>query len=228
MNLSDSDHSAHLRMIAMPHIFSTEKGRIDVQRPAGGNVNDLIRSIGVVEDYGRVTGRDIESELGLPKYFEEWELMAKPRGYSSRHIQFIIADELPTQFPGRYRFQPQRITLPNTCHLGFGHHGFVVGTVHPFLLGFDELRELVAAMFDFEIPKEMQGDYLIGQATLFHSPLADKAWDGLRLGIFTHVCPLVLRKVDEPVGTGQLVEVSLRTADYPGCSGAKIIKMWDA
>lgn len=182
----------------------------------------------VIEDQGRVTGRDIESELGLPKYFEEWELMAKPRGYSSRHIQFICADELPTRFPGHYRFQPRRITLPTTCHLEFGHRGFVVGTVHPFYLGFDELRELVTGMFDFEIPKELHGDYIIGQATLFDSLLADKAWDALRLGIFSHVCPLVLRKIDEPAGTGQLVEVSLVSNDYPGCPGAKIFKMWDS
>lgn len=38
------------RLIACPHIFSTEKGRVDVLRPAGGNVNDLIRSIGWTPD----------------------------------------------------------------------------------------------------------------------------------------------------------------------------------
>ena len=35
----------NLRLIACPHILSIEKGRIDVQRPAGGSVNDLLRSI---------------------------------------------------------------------------------------------------------------------------------------------------------------------------------------
>ena len=35
----------NLRIIACPHILSIEKGRIDVQRPAGGNVKDLLRSI---------------------------------------------------------------------------------------------------------------------------------------------------------------------------------------
>ena len=35
----------NLRMIACPHILSTEKGRIDVMRPAGGSVKDLMRSI---------------------------------------------------------------------------------------------------------------------------------------------------------------------------------------
>lgn len=50
MKPADSNQHAHLRMIGMPHIFSTEKGRIDVQRPAGGTVNDLIRSIGWTPD----------------------------------------------------------------------------------------------------------------------------------------------------------------------------------
>ena len=40
----------HLRLIACPHILSAEKGRIDVMRPAGGNVNDLMRSIGWTPD----------------------------------------------------------------------------------------------------------------------------------------------------------------------------------
>ena len=40
----------NLRIIACPHILSTEQGRIDVQRPAGGNVKDLLRSIAWVPD----------------------------------------------------------------------------------------------------------------------------------------------------------------------------------
>ena len=38
------------RLIACPHVFATEKSRIDVLRPAGGNVNDIIRSIGWTPD----------------------------------------------------------------------------------------------------------------------------------------------------------------------------------
>ena len=34
----------------MPHILSAENGRIDVTRPAGGTVNDLMRSIGWPSD----------------------------------------------------------------------------------------------------------------------------------------------------------------------------------
>ena len=40
----------NLRIIACPHVLSTEKGRIDVQRPAGGNVKDLLRSIAWVPE----------------------------------------------------------------------------------------------------------------------------------------------------------------------------------
>ena len=42
----DNPQKTHLRFIAMPHVLSLEKGRIDVQRPAGGSANDLMRSIG--------------------------------------------------------------------------------------------------------------------------------------------------------------------------------------
>ncbi len=44
------NHQEHLRLIALPHILSTEKGRIDVMRPAGGNVKDLLRSIAWVPE----------------------------------------------------------------------------------------------------------------------------------------------------------------------------------
>ena len=40
----------NLRLIACPHILSTEKGRIDVMRPAGGSVSDLMRSIAWTPD----------------------------------------------------------------------------------------------------------------------------------------------------------------------------------
>jgi hypothetical protein len=77
-----------------------------------------------------------------------------------------------------------------------------------------------------EVPPDVEGDCIIAQAQLFDSLLAEKAFEGLQRGIFTHVCPLILRKPDEPLGTGQLVEVSLTTDDYPGCPGARILKTW--
>lgn len=182
----------------------------------------------VIEAQGRVTGRDIEAELGLPQYFEEWEELAKPRGLSSRQLRFILMDESETRFPGQYKLQPQQVALPTTCHLEFGHRGFVVGIVSAFILGFDDRRAQIPALFGVELPKDTEGDYIVGQATLMDSPLADKAWDALQLGIFTHVCPLIFRTPDEPVGTGHLVEVSVTTGDYPGCPGARVLKTWTA
>ena len=128
-----------------------------------------------MDEQGQATARNIEAELGLPRYFEKWEELASPRGLSGRQIQFIVMDESETRFPGNYRFQPQRITLPNACHLEFGHRGFVVGIVHPFFLEFDELRALTHSLSGIELPKEVKSDYVIAEATLFDSPLADKA-----------------------------------------------------
>ena len=48
--MNPTNQQENFRLIACPHVFSTEKGRIDVLRPAGGNVNDLIRSIGWTPD----------------------------------------------------------------------------------------------------------------------------------------------------------------------------------
>ena len=78
-----------------------------------------------------------------------------------------------------------------------------------------------------EIPASVEGDCIIAQAQLFDSPLAEKAWKALERGIFTHVCPMILRDNREPLGTGMLVEVSLATDDNPGCPGARILKHWE-
>ena len=48
--MNHSEQQDHLRLIATPHVLSTEKGRIDVMRPAGGTVTDLLRSIGWPHD----------------------------------------------------------------------------------------------------------------------------------------------------------------------------------
>ncbi|MGH7216619.1 MAG: hypothetical protein ACREIG_05235 [Nitrospiraceae bacterium] len=79
-----------------------------------------------------------------------------------------------------------------------------------------------------DVPPDVEGDGFIAQARLFDSPLVGKAWDALQRGIFTHVCPLIFRKPDEPAGTDQLVEVSLTTSDYPSCPGARVLKTWTA
>lgn len=79
-----------------------------------------------------------------------------------------------------------------------------------------------------DVPPEVEGDAFIAQARLFDSQVVGKAWDALQRGIFTHVCPLIFRKPDEPACTGQLVEVSLTTSDIPGCPRARVLKTWTA
>lgn len=180
----------------------------------------------VIQEQGSVIGRDLERELGLPHWYEEWEEMATPKGLSRRQLRFVLMDESPTRFPGQYRYQPQQITLPPTCYLEFGHRGFVVGVVSVFVLGFRDNLDTLTRM-GLAVPADVEGDYLIGQATLFESPLAEKAWDALQRDIFTHVCPALLRQPDELAGTGRLMEVSLTTDDYPGCPGAKILTYWE-
>mgnify|MGYP001233833770 CR=1 FL=1 len=183
-------------------------------------------TLDTIQDQGRASGRDIERELGLPTYFEEWVALAQPRGLSRRMVQFVLMDESTTRLQGSPRLQPRRITLPATCPLEFAHRGFVVGIVSVFYLAFVETREDLKRGLGLDVPDHVEGDGIIAQAQLFDSPLADKAWEALERGIFTHVCPLILRHDTEALGTGKLVEVSLTTDDYPGCPGAKLLRIW--
>jgi hypothetical protein len=187
-------------------------------------------AVEVIADQGRVVGRDIEKELRLPKYRDDWEHLATSRGLSARQCRFVLMDESETRFPGQPRLRPQQIMLPTTCYLEFAHRGFIVGVVNAFLLGFDEQRTSLPSLLGIDLPTDMEGDYIIGQAILFDSPLADAAWLALQRGLFTHVCPLILREhpETEPVGTGRLVEVSLTSDDYPGCANARILAIWTA
>lgn len=180
----------------------------------------------VIHEQGSATARDIERELGLPTYFEEWDILAKPQGLSWRMVRFILADESVTRFQGNPRLQPRKMVLPKTCNLEFAHRGFVVGIVSTFFLDFTDYREDLKHI-GAEIPASVEGDRIIAQAQLFDSPLAEKAWEALERGIFTHVCPMILRDNREPLGTGMLVEVSLATDDNPGCPGARILKHWE-
>ncbi len=180
----------------------------------------------LIKQQGLVTARAVEKELGLPQYFEEWELLAKHTGMSSRLVQFVVADESETALEGIPHFQPQNILLPPTCYLEFGHRCFIVGTVISLVLVRADSREGMKRM-DCTIPAYVQGDCIVGTARLFASPLAGKTWEALQRGIFSHACPLVFRQPDEPAGTGRLVEVTLTTGDFPGCMNARILKMWE-
>ena len=180
-----------------------------------------------IQEQGSVTGRNWQGELGLPTYYEEWEVMARTEAMSARRLRFVLMDEAPTRLPGNPRMVPRRVVLPRTCPLELGHTGFTIGVVSAFFLGFGEERQAMPSALGIEVPGHLEGDYIIGTAQLFDSALAEKAWQGLRQNIFTHVCPNVLRPSGAPAGTGQLVQVTLCSGEYPGCSNARILKTWE-
>jgi hypothetical protein len=129
-------------------------------------------------------------------------------------------DESPTRLTGHPRMQPKQIVLPTQCPLELGHSGFVIGTVYQYTLGLEALRSALPALLGLTLPAELDGDYLLAQATFFDSPLAEKAQAGVQKNIFSHVCPVLWSTAP---GTGLLVQVSLVPGDYPGCPNAKIL-----
>ncbi len=82
-------------------------------------------------------------------------------------------------------------------------------------------------MLGVEIPRDVEGDYIVGYAQLFTSRLAETAWHGVQQKLFTHVCPNLLRPHGAPPGTGSLVQVTLTPGDFPGCPHARILRAWD-
>ncbi len=181
-------------------------------------------TLDTIAEQGHVTARDIRHELGLPIYYEEWAELAKHTGMSNRMFRCVLVDESPSRLPGNPRLSPAEI-VPTPCYLEFGHQGFIVGQVAAFYFVPKNGRSLLQRM-GIEVPSYVEGDCLIADAQLFCSPLADKAWEAIERGIFTHVCVVVFRQNSQALGTGQLVEVTLTTDDFPGCQNAKILKTW--
>lgn len=167
-------------------------------------------TLNTIEQQGTVTGRDWQAELGLPVYFEEWEAMATLKS-DTRHgtLTFILMDESPTRLPGHPRLQPKLMSLPTVCSLELGHSGFLIGMVTAYVL--DERRS------------DVEGDFILGHARFFDSPLAEKAMEGVRRKILTHVCPVVYRPDGAPPGSGAVLQVSVVPGDYPGCPNARIL-----
>ena len=84
MNHSEQQN---LRLIACPHVFSVEHGRIDALRPAGGTVRDLLQLIAWTRDHESVRvyidGRLIEQaqwEHVVPLAGESVVVRAVPMG----------------------------------------------------------------------------------------------------------------------------------------------------
>lgn len=180
-----------------------------------------------IQEQGQVIGRDWQGELELPHYYEEWELMARATGLSARRLNFVLMDEAVTRLPGNPRMCPQQVTLPQACPLELGHTGFVIGVVFNFFLGSDAAYPQIPRLLGFDVPSDLEGNYIIGTGQLLDSPLAQKAWQGLQQTIFTHVCPNVFRPADALPGTGQLVQVTLTPGDYPGCPNARVLQTWE-
>jgi len=166
----------------------------------------------------------MERDLGLPHYREDWERFAESTGMSSRMIRFILLDESESRLVGSPRYQPQTIAYPDSCVLEFGHRGFAVGRVTGITRCVNPSEDELQAL-GVNVPVE--GSCLIGEAQLFKSPLAGKAWEAIERGLFTHVCALLFTQPHEPLGGGTLVEVSLVNGDYPGCRNARIIHRWE-
>ncbi|QOJ34051.1 MAG: hypothetical protein HRU82_03400 [Nitrospira sp.] len=165
----------------------------------------------------------MEQALSLPHYYEQWQALAHATGMSSRMVRFILADESVSRLSGNPRYQPRNITWPASCGLEFGHRGFLVGMLTSISQCFDLSAEALKTI-GVDVPVE--GACLVGEAQLFNSRLADKAWEAIQRGIFTHVCPLLYQQPNEPLGAGKLVEVSLVTGELPGCQNARILKAW--
>lgn len=180
-----------------------------------------------IEQQGTAIGRNWEGELGLPHYYEDWEAMAQVEGLSEHRVAFVLLDEAPTSLPGAPRMSPRQVTLPQNCPLELGHTGFVIGTCHAWVFGFGENRSEIAAMFGIKLPSEVERDWIVGYAQLFHSQLAQRAWEGIHQHIFTHVCPNILRPHGAAAGTGSLIQVTLTPGDYPGCPNARVLRSWD-
>ncbi len=184
-----------------------------------------------ITEQGKVIGRDWQGELGLPHYYEDYEAMARVESLSTHRVAFVLMDEAPTSLPGAPRMFPRQVTLPQTCPLELGHTGFVIGTCHAWLPAFDagrtEMAALMTELLGFDVPGDLEGDYIVGFAQLFQSPLAERAWEGIHQDIFTHVCPNILRPHGAAAGTGSLIQVTLTPGDYPGCPHARILRAWD-
>ena len=211
-------HPAHLSVIQYQH---QQEGRISVD----GLPNVQVETI---QEQGAVQGRNWQQELRLPTCHEEWEVMARPHSLTSgRRIQFVLMDESETRLQGNSRLQPHHVMIPYPmrCPLTLSHTGFVVGTVSSFLLISEQDREALKGL-GIDQPDFTEGQWILSEAELFSSALADTAWQGLREQIFTHTCPVLLSKRGEPIGGGELIEVALTPGDFPGCEGAKILRMW--
>ncbi|MCS6305236.1 MAG: hypothetical protein H8K07_16460 [Nitrospira sp.] len=177
-----------------------------------------------VEQQGSVTARDWAKELGLPTYYEEWEAMARIRSDRLQgRVRFIVCDESETRLAGKPRLRPKQIALPTICALELAHEGFLIGTVYQYSIGIDDLRSVIPSRLGLKAPLDVDGDFIIAEASFVDSALAEKAQEGVRRKILSHCCPVLWAPDGAPTGTGLLVQTSLVPGDYPGCPNARVL-----
>jgi hypothetical protein len=121
--------------------------------------------------------------LGLPASYAALEPLAVADGWSERRIRFVVADEGPHRLPHRGPFRPEEWVYDlDRMPLTFAHVPLVIGEVEEIRIGL--AREAPFAVRQFGI----------GTARLYHSPLADAAWQGIVRGIFAHTSPALIER----------------------------------
>lgn len=184
---------------------------------------------------GTIPGRSWRKELDLPKDRESlealagMEILAGGNGLSSRYIRFVLMDQSTPETRDAPQLQPEAVRVPHTCPLELGHSNLPVGFVYAFIFGYASTVREIPTMCGFEIPENLTGDFIIGQARFFESALARKAWQGIMQGTFTHVCHSTICPALQnlPMEERSVIEVSLTTDDSHSYQGARIIAAWE-
>ena len=156
-----------------------------------------------------------EFELGLPVYEHEWQALAAHSDLSAKHLEFVLADESANRIPGNRPFQPRKLICPAICRLELAHSSFLIGSVFDF-------RLRAAGKVSGTI-----GEAITAKAVLWNSALAAKAWEGVKRGVFSHACVVLLTPQGGELGTGHIMEVTLTTEVAAGCQNARILKSWE-
>lgn len=179
-------------------------------------------AVEAVEDDQPELIQDWQTILGLPHDEHALMELAKPRGFSSRRLKFIVGDEGPTRRKDGRPLRPQEwIYAWSGTPFALEHLGLVVGMCDR-LVGVPN-DPVVRSIMD-DIP-EAVGNFLLGEALLYDSPLADAVWLGIQRGIFKFACPVLLRSLNTPLDSGELVEVCL--THRPVCLGARLLRYWE-
>lgn len=178
-----------------------------------------------VEGQSSLMATEWPQALGLPIYREQWEELARLRSDDCKGtLTCVLMDESQTKLIGNPRLRPKEITLPSAAGMEIAHTGFVVGMFHSYILGEANDGEglSLAPYSTVSIPDNLEGAFIVAVGCFYDSPLAERALEGIKKNLLSHVCPIIWTPPGADVGTGKLVEISL-VADFPGCPLSQII-----